>query len=515
MSRTNNAVRNIVWGMINKIVTIILPFLMRTIMIYYMGMEYLGLNGLFSSILSMLSLSELGFSSAIVFSMYKPIAEKDYDTVAALLNFYKKCYYVVGTVILFLGIAISPFLNHLVNGDCPADVNLYILYYIYLFNTVIGYFLFAYKKSLLAAYQRNDIESNITTAIVTIQYILQAAIVITTQNYYVYLMVLPVLTIINNIVTSFIVDRKFPHIKCAGKITKEYAQSIKKKISGLIAQKIGTTVLNSADNMVISSFLGLTALALYNNYYFIMSSVAGMLGILMSSIINVIGNSLVEKKKEDCYKDYQKFNFLYVWIVSWATVCLICLYQHFMKIWVHEENMLPMYMVVLLAVYFFTNKQNDLCGIYKQAAGIWWEGRWMPLVAATVNLTINIVLVQVIGLAGIVISTIISLVCVYFPWGTYILYKHYFNNIKNGFTKHMWMQIKYTCSCVVMAFVTYLFCNFLPDAGIVWLIVKLGICMVVPNVIFVIINYRSAVYKEAVFFIRGYLRRKIGGKTEV
>lgn len=511
MSRTNNAVRNIIWGMINKIVTIILPFLMRTIMIYYMGMEYLGLNGLFSSILSMLSLSELGFSSAIVFSMYKPVAENDYDTVSALLNFYKKCYSIVGMVILVVGLAISPFLNYLVNGDCPADVNLYILYYIYLFNTVIGYFLFAYKKSLLAAYQRNDIESNITTLIVTMQYVFQAVIVITTRNYYAYLVVLPILTVVNNIVTSVIVDKKFPQIKCSGRISKEYADSIKKKISGLLAQKIGTTVLNSADNMIISAFLGLTALALYNNYYFIMSSVAGMLGILMSSIINVIGNSLVEKKKDDCYQDYQKFNILYVWIVSWATVCLICLYQHFMRIWVHEENMLPMYMVVLFAVYFFTNKQNDLCGIYKQAAGIWWEGRWMPLVAATVNLTVNIVLVQIIGLAGIVLSTIVSLVCVYFPWGTYILYKHFFNNIKHGFSRHLWMQIGYAISCVVMSLVTYIICNLLPNEGIAWLVIKLGICMVVPNVIFVAIFCRSLAFKDAMRFIKRYLYRKMGG----
>lgn len=503
------------WGMVNKIVTILLPFVMRTIMIYYMGMEYLGLNGLFSSILSMLSLSELGFSSAIVFSMYKPLAEKDYDTVSALLNFYKKCYYVVGTVILVLGLAISPFLDHFISGSHPDDVNIYILYFIYLFNTVVGYFMFAYKKSLLAANQRNDIDSNITTVMVTLQYVFQAVIVITTRNYYAYLIMLPILTIANNITTSVFVDRKFPQIKCTGKITKEYANSIKKKISGLITQKIGTTVLNSADNMVISAFLGLTALALYNNYYFIMSSVAGVLGILMSSILNVIGNSLIEKKKEDSYKDYIKFNFMYVWIVSWATVCLICLYQHFMRIWVHEENMLPMYMVILFAVYFFANKHNDLCGIYKQAAGIWWEGRWMPLVASGVNLVVNIALVQIIGLAGIVISTIVSLVFIYFPWGTYVLYKYYYSNVKNGFRKHICMQLGYAASCMVMSVVTFMICGLLPDTGFLWLFVKLTVCMIVPNLIFALIYCRTSAFKGAIIFIIGYLKngRRKGCKS--
>ncbi len=507
MQKTENAVRNIIWGLVNKIVTLFLPFLTRTLMIYYMGVQYLGLSSLFTSVLSMLSLSELGFSSAIIFSMYKPIAEKDYGTVSALLNFYRKCYDIVGIVILVLGLVLLPFLERFVSGSHPEDINLQILYLIYLFNTVIGYFLFAYKKSLLTAFQRNDIDSNITTVTVTLQYVIQSAIIVLTRNYYIYIVVLPILTITNNIVTMVIVNRRYPEIRCAGKITAEYSASIKKKIAGLVTQKIGITILNSADNLVISAFLGLTPLALYNNYYYIMSSVAAILGIFMTSVASGIGNSLVTKSKEENYKDYLKFNFMYVWIVCWCTVCLLCLYQPFMLLWVKAENMLPSYIAVMLAIYFFANKNNDFCGAYKQAAGIWWEGRFMPIVAASVNLSINIILVQYIGLAGIIISTIISLLFIYFPWGTQILYKHYFKGVGKGTLGHLWMQIRYAITCIVMCTVTYVLCNLLPIAGFGGLFIKFGICIIIPNVIFALIYMRSEEFKASKQFVFGYIDR--------
>ena len=159
LAKTKNAVRNIFFGAVFKIITLLGPFIIRTMILWIMGSEYIGLNSLFTSILSFLSLAELGVGSALVYSMYKPIAEDDQDMICALLNLYRKMYRIIGMIILGVGLLLLPFLNKLVKGEAPADVNLYILYLIYLFNTVISYVMFAYKQSLLTAFQRSDIIS--------------------------------------------------------------------------------------------------------------------------------------------------------------------------------------------------------------------------------------------------------------------------------------------------------------------------------------------------------------------
>ena len=172
MQRTKNAVRNLVFGFINKMIIMLFPFVIRTIIIRELGAGYLGLGSLFTSILQVLNLAELGFSSAVVFCMYKPIAEKDSETICALLNLYKQIYRIIGIVILVIGLALTPFLPYLIKGTVPNGINIYILYYIYLFNTAITYFLFAYKSTLLVAHQRNDVVSNISSLTNILQYFL-------------------------------------------------------------------------------------------------------------------------------------------------------------------------------------------------------------------------------------------------------------------------------------------------------------------------------------------------------
>ena len=167
-SRTLNAKRNMLASLINRIVSMLLPFVTRTIFIYSLGSLYLGLNSIFSSVLSVLSLAELGVGTAMVYSMYKPIANGDAETVCALLNLYRKIYRIIGAVILVLGLAFTPFLPHIIKGAVPADINLYVLYFINLFSTVVSYFLFAYKNSLLTASQRMDVISHIDTGVYTL-----------------------------------------------------------------------------------------------------------------------------------------------------------------------------------------------------------------------------------------------------------------------------------------------------------------------------------------------------------
>ena len=211
IERTRNTVRNSAWGILSKIITTFFPVIVRTLIVQYIGAAYLGLGSLFSSILTVLSLAELGVSSAIVFSMYKPIAEDDTNTICALMALYKKLYSVIGTVIGIVGLLLMPFLPYLIKGEYPSDINLYLLYLIYLGNTVIGYFLFAYKNCLLTAHQRTDISTKISIGTSIIQYAVSIMVIILFKNYYVYVFLAPLASIANNLLTAYYVDKIFPN----------------------------------------------------------------------------------------------------------------------------------------------------------------------------------------------------------------------------------------------------------------------------------------------------------------
>jgi Membrane protein involved in the export of O-antigen and teichoic acid len=504
-NRTKNATRNIFWGMANNLISIILPFILRTIMIYVIGVQYVGLGSLFSSILSILNLAELGFGSALVFSMYKPIAEGDKKTICAILNFYKKCYQIIGCIVLIIGLVSMPFLEYFIKGDYPPNINLYILYAIYLFNTVISYFIFAYKKSLLTAHQRNDINSNINSVLLILQYIIQIVLLLVFKNFYLYIIVLPIMTIANNLISASIINRLFPEYVCKGKLDYDLYKSIIKKVSGIIFAKIGGTILNSVDNIVISAFLGLNILAIYSNYYYIIISLFGILAVISNAIKPVIGNCIATESVERNYKNFNKLNFMYIWIVSWWSICLLCLYQPFMVLWVGEDLMLSMIEVVLFVVFFFIQKWCDMLWIYQEGAGIWWEGKFVPLIAAIINLIINIVLVQKIGLSGVLISTIISVALVYLPGYAYILFKYYFT-IEKGLYNFILRQMIYLLTTIVIGIITYMICGVIPIFGVLGLLLRGIICMLVPNLLLTTFYFNMEEFREALAMAKAIIK---------
>ena len=288
--RLKNSLRNVMGALINKATAIVFPFVIRTIILYYLGTEYAGLSSLFTSVLQILSLSELGIGSAIVFSMYKPVAEGNTDEINALLKLYRKFYYIIGIVILIIGIALVPFIPKLISGEYPQDINLYALYLIYLSNTVISYFLFAYKTSVLNAFQRSDIESNLTTVINIGMYILQIITLIVFRNYYLYIIWLPIATIFINVLRSYIVDKQYPEICCAGEVSSEVKHDIFKRVGALIGHQLSGTVNCSLDNIVVSAFLGLKVVAQYGNYYYIVSALSGVMQVTFNALTASIGN---------------------------------------------------------------------------------------------------------------------------------------------------------------------------------------------------------------------------------
>ena len=496
MNRTKNTTRNIFWGMVNKLITLLLPFLLRTIMIKVMGSDYLGLNSLFTSILQVLNLAELGFSTAVVFSMYKPIADDDKPTICALMNFYKKVYRVIGTVVLVIGLALLPFIKYLIKGSCPSDINIYILYLIYLFNTSISYFMFAYKSSLLNAHQRNDITSNINSIVYIAQYGIQIALIILFKNYYIYIIVQPVFTVVNNLFTAYIAKKKYPEYICRGSLDKSLLAQIKKKVGGLMIQRLCSTTRNALDSIVISSFLGLTAVTMYGNYYYIVSAVHGVLGIIQNSLSAGIGNSIAVESAEKNHNDMHKFIFIYAWISGWCTICMACLYQPFMRIWMGESLMFPVHIMLTFCLYFYSMCMGDIRSLYTTGAGLWWEGRYRSIMESLANIVLNIVLGYFFGVFGVILSTLISILIVNFGYGSHIVFKYYFKNgrLKYFFAKHA----LYAAVTLAVGAVTFFLCGLISINKTADLIIKALICILIPNLLYFAVYSRTKMFKESI-----------------
>lgn len=502
-ARTKNTIRNMVFGYLNSFINILCPFITRTVVLYIMGTQYLGLSSLFSSILSFLSLTELGIGSAMIYSMYKPIAENDHDTIKALLNLYRKLYRIIGTIILVLGLSLMPFLHILVPEKLPSDINLYLLYAIYLLNAVLSYWLFAYKNALLQAYQRNDINSKIASFITPVSYVFMLGSLFLTKNYYAYVIWLPIFTILTNLLRLRFVNRSFPGLYPKGEVSTELKQSIFKKTAALIGTKLNTVVLNAADNLVMSAFLGLTAIAMYGNYHYIMTSIVGFLGIIYTSMTAGLGNSLQTDSLETNYRNFEKFSFINSWIVGWCTVCLVCLYQPFMHIWVGEDLMFPFYVVLEIGLYFYVYMIRKIPVVYKDAAGIWWEDRFRPYVCMVTNVVLNIVLVQFIGISGIILSTVFSLF-VSIPWENYTIFKYVFHQSSKAYYGKMFFSAG---TMVLAGAVTLWVCSLLGN-GIWTLLLKGVICVIVPNLIFILLNFKRPEYKEAINFVLRIFKRQ-------
>lgn len=495
IDRTKNATRNIFWGLINKCITLLLPFVLRTIMLKIMGSDYLGLNSIFTSILQVLNLAELGFSSAVVFSMYKPIAEDDKTTICALMNFYKTVYRVIGIIVLVAGIILLPFIQYLIKGPAPSDVNIYVLYLIYLINTALSYFLFAYKSALLNAHQRADITSNINSIVFIIQYGLQIAAIIIFKNYYIYIIIQPVFTIANNIITAIITNKRYPEYKCSGHLSKDIVSQIKQQVGGLMIQKLCITTRNSLDSIIISAFIGLTSVTIYNNYFYIISSLHAILGIVLNSLRAGVGNSIAVETVEKNHYDMHKFMFIYAWIAGWCTICLACIYQDFMVLWAGEELLFPVHIMISFCIYFYLMSLGDIRNLYMTGAGLWWEGRYRSIMESLANLVLNIALGHFFGVFGIIIATILSLSIINFGYGSHIVFKFYFKNGKLGFffTKHA----LYAFITLIIGCITYAFCSFIDLHGFIGILVKGGICIIVPNIFYLLVYSRTKLFKDS------------------
>ncbi|MBQ7542177.1 MAG: oligosaccharide flippase family protein [Clostridia bacterium] len=497
-TRTQHARRNIITSVINKLVIMLANFIMRTVLIKYLGEVYLGLDSLFVSILQILSLTELGISAAMVYSMYKPLAENDTPAVCALLRLYRTVYRWIALIMTVLGLAITPFLPLIVHKDLPEGINLYVLFFINLGNTVLSYLLFAYRSSLFTADQQYSINNNIYSIFKVGATVVQVIAIILFRSYYFYSIVLPLSTIAKNLALYIISNRMYPQYKCEGSVPKSEIENIKKRVAGMFLHKVSFVFRNSLDSIVLSAFLGLTILAKYNTYYYVINAISGIMILVSNSVTASVGNSIVVESKAKNYADFNKLQLLYIFLTSWLTVCLVGCLQPFIKLWVGKKMMFGDSIMVIFCIYFFATHFCRVCHLYRQAAGLWWQDRYRPIVETVVNLTLNILLVRFIGVSGVMFSTIFCIVFIEGTWGTRILFKHYFTEEKQS--KYMLKLLWSWLLTAAAGAICYVICGKIGLQGIPALIVYGIIGSVVSVAVFAAGSFFLPEFKPSIAF---------------
>lgn len=488
-----NIIKSMKYGTIVNVMCTILPFILRTCIIYAMGLEYAGLNGLFTSILSMLSLAELGFGSAVVYSMYKPVAEENYEKLGAILAYFRYVYRIVGCVMFLIGLAVLPFIKYMIKGDYPGELNLYILYLGFLFDTCCSYFFMGYRVSILEAYQRIDIISLIDGIIISIGYVVQIISIILFKNYYLYLFNIILMTASKNVARAVYVKKKYPHIKCEGNIGAEEKRTISTNVSALFFSKVGAVISSAFDQLVISAFIGLRVVALYGNYAYITTAINSFVMLFFRTITGGIGNAMVLESKEEVFTRMRRYLFAINWILVWASACLLCLFQPFIEIWVGKNNVLSYDFVILMVFLFYISLLRNIVTSFKSAAGIWNEDKFRPLIAGFVNLGINIAVVKYWGVQGVVLSTIIALLFIDIPWETGVLFRNYYKSF-------MWSFGKYFVGCILAAVaicsLTVLSCYYIKVENIyIGFCIKGVVCTIVSNFILFLLYHRKSEFR--------------------
>ena len=501
--RLENSTRNVKAAWLLQLVHILCQFVSRTVIIKVLTIEYVGLSGLFSNVLMMLSLAELGIGEAIIFSMYGPIAKNQKENIQSIMAFYKKVYVSVGAFIMIAGLAITPLIGYFIK-DMPDIPGIYWIYALYVVNSSVSYF-FSYKAAFVTANQNNAVvvinEGIWEVAMVAIQ----ITILFTTKNYIGFMIVGILFVVLRNISISMIADKKYPILKEKTKapMPKEIFGQIKKNTGAMVFHKLGTIVVFATDNIILSKFVGLVSVGIYTNYLTITNAVTVFINKFFQAIAASVGNLAVNESVEKQESTFLKVLFMNFWMYTFSCCCLFNLLNPFVEdVWLGEGFLFNQFVVLLIVVKIYFTGMRSATQTFKNAKGLYWQNRYMPIYESIINLVASLILVNYIGVAGVLLGTIISSVttCVWIE--PHVLYKYGFEKSAKPF------YFKYMQYLLVFAFimsVTY-GCNMIVQGeGLVTFVLKCIINGTVPNLLLLIIYGRTEEFK---YFI-GLINKKI------
>lgn len=497
--RVKNTIKSTATGMIAYVVSMIIGFIARAVFVKTLGTECTGLNGLYTNILSMLSIVETGFGTAIIVNLYKEVASDNKEKIKSLLQFYKKIYRIVAIVVFSIGLLILPFLKYL-TGEVSVNENIHIIFILYLLDVVVSYLL-TYKRSILLANQKNYYINLVNIGYNLLMNISQIVYLLVFKNFTGYIVIKIICRAIENLIISKIADKKYTYIteKNVNTIDETDKKSILTRVKGLFFHRVATFVVMGTDNIIISTApnLGIVMVGLYSNYYLIIEVLKGILKQIFSSMSGGIGTLLVEDNKEKTYKLFKTILLMNSWVFAYAAISFYFISKPFIIIWLGGEYLLTDITVLMLTINLYFTGLRQTYNTFKEAAGIFYEDRFVAIIESIVNLIVSLILVRIMGLPGVFLGTIISTTLVYAYTYPKFVYKQV---LGQNIGKYVIELIKYLLLFVVsfgMVFgiimgldnVSNITNNFATIA------INIIICLIVPNLIYLICFRKTAEFK--------------------
>lgn len=505
-SRTKNSALNLVAALGGQGINIILNFAVRTIFIRTLSTEYLGLNGLFTNILSFLSLAELGVGSAITFCLYKPIAEQNEEEISILMGLFKKAYIIIGTVVLFVGVGLTPFLGFLI-AEMPEEItNVSLIYILFVINSGISYFC-SYKAIYVIANQKNYIVTNNKYIFRIIVAVLQILVLLLFKDYITYLIIKVVGTLFENLSITIIANKKYPVLKSRPnkKLNSETKNVIVANIKAIFVNRIGSVIITSTDNILLSKIFGLGIVGLYSNYSLLIVTVEGLLSRFFTAITASIGNMSVATSEEKQNEVYAIINFIQFWMYSFSTIAFATLFNSFIGLWIGEEYWIDSLCVFFVVANFYLNgmRQNNI--VFNTTYGLMRYYTWLPIPTAIFNLLSSVGLALIIGPAGVFAGTTLSNLCTSFWMEPWMLMKRGLH----GSLKKYWINYsKYTLTTLLSLGVTLYLCKLIMQNGMWGFALKMLIVIIVPNVVICILFHKTREFKYLLGMIHKMLNKK-------
>lgn len=490
--------------------TIIMGLVSQKVFINVLGAEYLGINGLFTSIVSMLALAELGLGSAIYYHLYKPVADNDIVKIKSLVNFFKNGYRLIAGAVFALGLCVVPFL-HIIVRDVKIDSNIYLIFMLFIIDIVASYLLI-YKKAVLYVDQNNHIISKIHLAYLIVLNSLQIAALIITGNFYLYLIIKILMRIAENVALTYITNKKYVYLKDKSSVAldKVTRSDIYKKVRGLSYHKVAEYVVLGTDNIVISVFFGIATVGLYSNYLLVIGAISMLVGQAFVAITASVGNLLAKANSKKSHEVYSKLQFGNFWLACFATTSLLVIMNSFISVWIGEKFLLSIGVLIALSLNMYLTLTRSAIGSFKEAAGIFHEDRFVPVVESIANIVFSLTLLHFFGLAGVFLGTAGSTLILHlFSYPKYV-YKPLF---KRNVSLYYLEFVKYFMITLIISGVTFAISRSIElNNNFLALILNIALCLVIPNVILYIIFRKSEelnFYKELVLNGMQSLSKKV------
>ena len=514
-SRTHYSTLNIIAGMGGYILNTILALVCRMVFTRTLNEDYLGVSGLFSNVITMLSLAELGIGSAIIYALYKPFATGDEDKVASLVKFYGKCYRIIGIVVAVVGIAVAPFLNLIITTPPNINENIYLLYFIFLFNTVFTYF-FSYKASLITVSQRDYIITGVSYAITIVQNLMQMVWLFSTRDYIGYL----VLQTIGNFAFCFIIvkiaNKQYPYIlnKEIKPLEKTEKKSLVRNVKALTIWKLSGLLVNSTDNLIITYFNGLATVGFASNYTILTATLNSLINQIFNSLTASVGNFNALESPKRKLELFYSINFANFWVFGWASVGIFVLSNDIVSLLFGEKYVLSLEIPLIMAINFYMVGMQNAVWTFKNTMGLFRPGRYLLLLTAALNLIFSIGLGTVWGLFGILLATAISRLFTNTWYDPYAVFKY---GLEAKVSKYYFKYLYYLVVIIIIGSICYFSCLFISINPIVDIIIKFAICCILPNAIMIFVFRKTNEYaffvEKAKQLIKMFFKRRNKKKT--